>query len=52
MKDHIVLELLHERPKEIWSVTYIDFAQVYEIFDFLTRLETFKLIYQTILKVV
>ena len=51
MKEHLALELLHERPKEIWSVIDIDFAQVYEIFDFLA-LETFKLIYQTILKMV
>ena len=28
MKEHLVLEILHERPKEIWSVTDFDFAQV------------------------
>ena len=52
MKEYLVWELLHERSKEIWSVTGIDFVQVYEIFNFLIRLKTFKLIYQTILKMV
>ena len=43
MKEHLVLELLHERPKEIWSVIDIILHKFSKIFDFLTRLETFKL---------